>query len=185
MVPLGTIAPDFTLTDAVSDKPVSVSDFEGQRGLLVAFACNHCPFVIHVRDGFARLAAEYSDRGVGVVAINANSIETHPQDGPRNMKSMAEEHGWTFPYLFDDTQDVAKAYRAACTPDFFLYDGERRLAYRGQFDASRPSNAEPVTGADLRAATDAVLAGTPVANDQTASIGCNIKWKAGNAPGYA
>jgi peroxiredoxin len=183
MLPLGTRAPDFTLTDAVSGKTVSLSDLEGDA-LLVMFICNHCPFVIYVRDEITKLANDYMDRGVAIVAINSNSVDTHPQDGPEHMKRLATELGWRFPFLFDETQEVAKAYRAACTPDFFLMDAERKLVYRGQFDDSRPTNNVPVTGEDLRAALDAVLAGDPVPSEQKPSMGCNIKWAPGNAPDY-
>jgi thiol-disulfide isomerase/thioredoxin len=148
------------------------------------FICNHCPFVVHVRDQLTRLADDYQKKGVAVIAINSNSVETYPQDGPDKMKELAREMGWKFPFLFDSTQDVAKAYRAACTPDFFLFDAKRALVYRGQLDDSRPTNKVPVTGKDLRAAIDAVLAGKPVAKDQKSSIGCNIKWKPGNEPDY-
>ena len=183
MLPLQTTAPDFSLTDAVSGNAVSLSDAEG-KALLVMFICNHCPFVIHVRDELTGLINEYLDRGLGVVAINSNSIETHPQDGPDKMKELAEEMGWTFPFLFDSTQEVARAYRAACTPDFFLFDGDRKLVYRGQLDDSRPSIDVPATGSDLRAAIDAVLSGNPVPSDQKPSMGCNIKWTPGNEPDY-
>ena len=148
------------------------------------FICNHCPFVIHVRDELTRLASEYQKRGVAIVAINSNSIETHPQDAPEHMKALATELGWKFPFLFDSTQEVAKAYRAACTPDFYLFDAEQRLVYRGQLDDSRPGNNVPVTGRDLRAALDAVLAGRAPSIDQKPSIGCNIKWAPGNEPDY-
>ena len=183
MLPLGTKAPDFSLTDAVSGHTVSLSDIKGDA-LLVMFVCNHCPFVIHVRKEITRLAHEYMDRGVAVVAINSNSLETHPQDGPDHMKELAAELGWRFPFLFDKTQDVAKAYHAACTPDFFLFDADHKLVYRGQLDNSRPSNNLPVTGNDLRGAIDAVLSGDPVSSSQIPSIGCNIKWSPGNAPDY-
>ncbi len=151
---------------------------------MVAFICNHCPFVKHLRTAFAQFAREYQARGVAVVAINSNDIEAYPQDGPQGMAEEAQSAGYTFPYLLDATQEVAKAYKAACTPDFFLFDGQRRLAYRGQFDASRPGNGVPVTGSDLRAACDAVLSGAPVSAEQKPSIGCNIKWKPGNEPDY-
>jgi len=176
-------APDFTLPDT-DGRMVSLSDFEGAPALLVAFICNHCPYVKHIRQGFADFAREYQDRGLAVVAINSNDAERYPDDSPEAMAREKEEAGYTFPYLFDETQEVARAYRAACTPDFFLFDGERRLVYRGQFDDSRPGNDVPVTGRDLRAAVDAVLEGRPVPEEQRASIGCNIKWKPGNEPGY-
>ncbi len=183
MAPLGMKAPDFTLPDT-DGRMVSLSDFEGAPALLVAFICNHCPYVKHIRQGFADFAREYQDRGLAVVAINSNDAERYPDDSPEAMAREKEEAGYTFPYLFDETQEVARAYRAACTPDFFLFDGERRLVYRGQFDDSRPGNDVPVTGRDLRAAVDAVLEGRPVPEEQRASIGCNIKWKPGNEPGY-
>jgi len=183
MLALGTAAPDFCLKDAASSRDVSLADFPTDRPLLVMFVCNHCPFVVHVRDEIGRLARDYEGR-VALVAINANSLETHPQDGPGPMRTLALELGWTFPFLFDDTQEVAKAYRAACTPDFFLFGADRRLAYRGRLDASRPGNDVPVTGADLRRAIDDVLAGRDPRVEQLPSIGCNIKWKPGNEPDY-
>ncbi len=183
MPPLGMKAPDFTLPDA-SGKEHSLSDFEGSKGLLVAFICAHCPFVVHIRREFGAFGREYQEKGLGVVAIVSNDLVRHPQDGPEGMERESEEGGYTFPYLIDETQEVAKAYRAACTPDLFLFDGEMKLVYRGQFDESRPGNGLPVTGEELRAAADAVLAGDPVPEDQRSSIGCNIKWKPGNAPDY-
>lgn len=187
MLPLGTAAPDFRLPDAVTGREVALGDLPRDEPLLVMFLCNHCPYVVHVRSQFAGLAGDYGKR-ISIVAINSNSIQTHPQDGPEHMRALATELGWTFPFLFDRTQDVAKAYHAACTPDFFLFapetDGGRPLVYRGQLDRSRPGNSEPVDGADLRAAIDAVLAGRPVAADQRPSLGCNIKWTPGNEPGY-
>jgi peroxiredoxin len=183
MLPLGTVAPEFSLTDSVTGKTVSLSDLDG-KAYLIMFICNHCPFVIHVRDEITRIAKEYGERGVAVVGINSNSAETHPQDGPDEMKQLARELGWTFPFLFDSSQEVAKQYRAACTPDFFLFDGSRKLVYRGQLDDSRPSTGVPVTGKDLRAALDNLLAGEPLAADQRPSMGCNIKWTPGNEPDY-
>ena len=187
MLPLGTAAPDFRLQDAVSGREVALSDQAAERPLLVMFLCNHCPFVVHVRGEFARLERDYGDR-ISIVAINSNSVETHPQDGPDSMRELALELGWSFPFLLDATQEVARAYHAACTPDFFLFGPvvreRRRLAYRGQLDASRPGNTEPVTGSDLRAAIDAVLANRDVTADQRPSIGCNIKWAPGNEPDY-
>lgn len=178
MAPLGTPAPDFDLPD--TDGAVrSLADFADAPALLVAFICNHCPFVQHIRTAFAAFAREYQARGLAVVAVNSNDVAAYPEDDPARMKEEKERFGYTFPYLYDETQEVAKAYRAACTPDFFLYDRERRLVYRGQFDDSRPGNGRPVTGADLRAAVDCVLAGKPVPADQKPSLGCNIKWKAG------
>jgi peroxiredoxin len=184
MLELGTEAPDFRLPDAVTGRTVARDDFRDASALLVMFICNHCPFVKHVREELARLGREYGERGVAVVAINANDVERYPQDGPGPMKDEAETAGYPFPYLFDESQDVARAYRAACTPDFFLFDGERKLAYRGQLDGSRPGNDEPVSGRDLRAALDRVLAGESVPEEQIPSIGCGIKWKPGNEPGY-
>jgi len=181
MLDLGTRAPDFRLRDAVTGRDVSLSDFDALPALLVMFICNHCPFVIHVRDQLGRLARDYEDR-LAVVAINANSIQTHPQDGPEPMRELALEQGWKFPFLFDSTQQVARAYRAACTPDFFLFDANRRLTYRGQLDDSRPGNRLPVTGRDLRAAIDATLAGRAPSHQQKPSIGCSIKWSPGNEP---
>jgi len=183
MVALGTPPPDFTLPDG-SGALVSLSHFAGAPALVVAFICNHCPFVRHIRAGIAQFAREYQPRGLAVIAINSNDVATYPEDSPANMVKEAGEAGYTFPYLYDETQAVAKAYGAACTPDFFVYDRHRRLAYRGQFDDSRPSNRRPVTGADLRAATDAILAGKAPSADQRPSIGCNIKWKTGNEPQY-
>jgi thiol-disulfide isomerase/thioredoxin len=184
MTPLGSVLPSFTLPDVVSGKRVSDTDFADAPALLVMFICNHCPFVRHVRAGLAAFARDYQPRGLAIVAISSNDTDAFPQDGPDGMREEAREAGYTFPYLFDESQEVAKAFQAACTPDFFLFDGDRRLVYRGQFDASRPSNQVPVTGADLRAAADAVLAGRKTAEPQTPSIGCNIKWKPGNAPPY-
>jgi len=182
MLPLGTLAPDFSLFN-VDGRTVSRDDYAG-KPLLVMFICNHCPFVKHIADELARLGAEYSTRGVAIVAINSNDPSTHPDDSPERMVHEAESRGYVFPYLFDEDQEIAKAYRAACTPDFFLFDAAHRLVYRGQLDDSRPKSDIPVTGRDLRAALDAVLAGQPVAEKQRASLGCNIKWKAGDEPEY-
>ena len=179
MVPLGTALPSFRLPDVISGRTVSDSDSAGARGLLVMFICNHCPFVKHIRQGLADFARDYQAKGLAVVAVASNDIAAYPQDGPDGMREEARAAGYGFPYLFDESQEVAQAFRAACTPDFFLYDRGRRLAYRGQFDASRPSNQVPVTGEDLRAAADAVLGGRAPSGQQTPSIGCNIKWKAG------
>ncbi|UCC81935.1 MAG: thioredoxin family protein [Gemmatimonadota bacterium] len=184
MVALGTPAPAFTLANPVDGSSVSLTDFKGKPALLVMFICNHCPYVQHVQKELGRLAADYMPRGLAVVAINSNSQDTHPQDGPEHMRTLASAEGWSFPFLFDDSQVVAKEYRAACTPDFFLFDSEQRLVYRGQLDESRPGNLIPVTGRDLRGAVDAVLAGDTVAQDQKPSVGCNIKWKPGNEPDY-
>lgn len=183
MLTLGTQAPEFSLPDA-EGKTVSLGDFAGAPALLVVFMCNHCPYVKHVAAGLAKLAREYQARGVAVVGINSNDVATHPDDAPEKMAEEVEHRGYTFPYLYDETQDVAKAYRAACTPDFFVFDGRRRLVYRGQMDDSRPESRIAVTGKDLRAALDAVLAGRPVPEEQKASLGCNIKWKEGNEPDY-
>jgi peroxiredoxin len=183
MLTLGTEAPDFSLPDT-EGRTVSLSDFDDSPVLLVAFICNHCPYVHHVRDGFSKLASEYQAKGVAVVGINANDVENYPDDSPEKMKLEKANIGYTFPYLYDETQEVAKAYKAACTPDFFLYDKDRKLVYRGQMDSSRPGNGQPVTGEDLRAAMDAVLAGQPVSETQMPSAGCNIKWKPGNEPTY-
>lgn len=185
MLPLGTPLPDFRLRDTVSGAEVSPEDFRDAPALLVAILCNHCPYVKHIRQGFAAFAKEYEERGLAVVAISANDPESHPQDAPEKMAEEARTQGYTFPYLFDATQEVAKAFRAACTPEFYLFDGERKLVYRGQFDGSRPGNDVPVTGRDLRAACDAVLAGQWVPEEQTPGIGCNIKWKPGQEPDYA
>jgi len=185
MLPLGTRAPAFTLTNAVDGRSVSLADYEGRPALLVMFICNHCPYVQHVLKEIGRLAADYSSRGLAIVAINSNSAETHPQDGPEHMKTLAIAEGWAFPFLFDESQAVAKEYKAACTPDFFLFDSEQRLAYRGQLDDSRPGNAIPVTGSDLRRAVDAVLEGSPIPEEQKPSMGCNIKWKPGHEPDYS
>jgi len=183
MLPLGTTAPDFQLPDT-NGKIVSPADFKDRAALVVIFMCNHCPYVIHLRAGLAQFARDYTARGAGIVGINANDVKNYPADSPANMKAEVKSAGYVFPYLYDETQAVAQAYRAACTPDFFLFDRQRKLVYRGQFDDSRPGNGLPVTGKDLRAALDAVLAGKAVPENQKASIGCNIKWKAGNEPDY-
>lgn len=183
MLDLGTTLPSFALPD-FNGRTVSDPEFKGAQGLLVAFICNHCPFVRHIRGEFARFAKEYQAKGLKVVAIASNDVKEFPEDGPEGMKQEAAEVGYTFPYLFDETQQAARAFRAACTPDFFLFDADRRLAYRGQFDDSRPKSNVPVTGVELRAAADAVLAGKPAPATQKPSIGCNIKWSAGNAPEY-
>jgi peroxiredoxin len=181
MAPLGTPAPKFSLADT-DGKMVSLSDFAKAPALLVAFICNHCPFVKHVQSAFVQLARDYQAKGVAVVAINSNDVSSHPDDSPDKMKQEKAAAGYAFPYLFDETQEVAKSYRAACTPDFFVFGKDRRLAYRGQMDASRPGNGKANDGADLRAALDAVLAGKAPAPEQTPSVGCNIKWKPGNEP---
>jgi len=184
MLQIGTEAPDFELPEPATGRTVSRDDFAGVQGLLVVFLSNHCPYVKHVAAGIAAVGTEYQARGLAVVGINANDIDNYPADSPEKMIEEVENRGYTFPYLFDESQEVAKAYQAACTPDFFLFDGQQRLAYRGQFDTSRPSLDTPVTGADLRAACDAVLAGETPAEVQIPSVGCNIKWKAGNAPAW-
>jgi len=178
MLELGTTAPDFALTDTVTGKPVSRDDFRSQKALLVMFICTHCPYVKHVNEGLAALGRDYAAQPFGIVAISSNDVTTHPEDSPAGLKQQAETFGFKFPYLYDESQAVAHAYKAACTPDFFLFDADRRLVYRGQFDSSRPGSGIPVTGRDLRAAIDHVLAGQPVPADQLPSIGCNIKWKA-------
>ncbi len=183
MLPLGTAAPDFKLLDT-NGKIVALSDFAGKPALLVLFMCNHCPYVKHIRAGLAQLARDYQPRSVAIVGINSNDVANYPEDSPAKMKEEIKSAGYLFPYLYDETQAVAKAYRAACTPDIYLFDKGRRLVYRGQFDDSRPGNGIPVTGKDVRAALDAVLAGKSVAPDQKPAIGCNIKWKPGNEPDY-
>ena len=183
MLPLGTTAPGFSLPN-VDGRMVSLDAAAGPRGTLVMFICNHCPFVKHVADQLAALGRDCMPRGVGVVAISSNDVASHPADSPEQMIHEAEERGYAFPYLYDETQEVAKAYHAACTPDFFLFDSARKLVYRGQLDASRPGNDLPVTGADLRAAIEAVLENKAQASEQRPSLGCNIKWKPGNEPDY-
>lgn len=182
MLPLGTRAPDFRLAEPATGRTVSASDFADAPALLVVFLSNHCPYVKHIADALAAFGKEFEKRGLVMVGVNANDVEHYPDDSPERMKDEVALRGYAFPYLFDETQDVAKAYHAACTPDFFLFDAERALVYRGQFDASRPGNDEPVTGRDLRRAVEAVLAGELVSGEQTPSIGCNIKWKPGNNP---
>jgi peroxiredoxin len=183
MSSLGTTAPDFSLP-GVDGETVSLSDFQGAPALLVIFMCNHCPFVKHVSEGLSSLVRDYQEKGVGIVGINANDVANHPEDSPEKMVEEARARGYSFPYLFDESQKVAQAYRAACTPDFFLFDGDNKLVYRGQMDGSRLENDVPVTGEDLRAAIDSVLKGEAVSTDQKASIGCNVKWRAGNEPEY-
>ncbi len=183
MLPLGTAAPDFSLMN-VDGRCLSLADVAGPRGTVVMFLCNHCPFVKHVADQLAALGRDVMPQGIGVVAISSNDVATHPADSPEQMVRESEERGYPFPYLFDETQEVAKAYRAACTPDFYLFDGEQRLVYRGQLDESRPDSGIPVTGADLRRAIDAVLTGQAIPEPQRPSLGCNIKWRAGNEPEY-
>ncbi len=177
MKALGTVAPDFRLPDVVTGRIVSKSQVQGPKGMLVMFICRHCPFVKHVQGELARIGRDYEGRGVGIVAISANDVTSHPEDSPTKLAYQARELNFNFPYLFDESQDVARAYDAQCTPDFFLFDGEGKLVYRGQLDDSRPGNDIPVTGKDLRAALDALIAGQPISTDQRASIGCNIKWR--------
>lgn len=184
MLELGTKAPKFSLTDTVSGNNVELKDFRGNKALLVMFICNHCPYVKNIKEGLVKYAADYLPKGVGIVAISSNDVENYPDDSPEKMKEDAEKFGYPFPYLYDEDQEAAKAYMAACTPDFFLFDEKHELKYRGQFDSSRPGNDEPVTGKDLREATDKVLKGEPVPEKQIPSIGCNIKWKKGNEPDY-
>jgi peroxiredoxin len=178
MLALGTIAPDFALTDVVSGKTVRRDDFRGKKALLVMFICAHCPFVKHIEKELGKLGKDYASQSLGIVAISSNDADTYPADGPAGLKQQAETFGFNFPYLYDESQAVAREYDAACTPDIYLFDSGFRLVYRGQFDASRPGNGIPVTGQDLRAALDAVLSAKPVTADQKPSIGCNIKWKA-------
>jgi len=184
MLELGTRAPAFSLLEPATGKSVALDDFADARGLMVVFMCNHCPFVKLIADGLADFAREYQAKGIAVVGINSNDADNYPDDSPEKMIEEARARGYTFPYLFDADQSVAKAYRAACTPDFYLFDGERKLVYRGQFDGARPGNDVPVTGADLRAAADALLAGRAIGEDQKPSLGCNIKWRPGNEPDY-
>ena len=183
MLPLGTPAPPFSLPDT-DGNTVSLNEFAGAPALLVLFLCPHCPYVQLLRRGLAELARDYTLRGVGIVGIMPNDVDRYPQDSPQEMRREKEEAGYSFPYLYDESQAVAKAYHASCTPDIFLFDGERRLAYRGRFDDARPGSGRPVTGRDLRAALDAVLEGRDPPAEQTPSIGCSIKWKPGNAPAY-
>jgi len=184
MLALGTPAPDFALPEPATGRTRGLADYAHARALVVVFLSNHCPFVKHIADHLAALASEYATKGLVVVGIMSNDIDAYPDDAPARMREEVERRGYTFPYLFDESQAVAKAYEAACTPDFFLFDSDLKLAYRGQYDASRPSLDVPVTGADLRKAIDAVLAGERVREPQVPSVGCNIKWKAGNAPSW-
>lgn len=183
MLPLGTTVTDFKLPDT-NGKQVALGDFSDKAALLVMFICNHCPFVKHVRSELASLGRDYLPRGLAIVAISSNDVANYPEDSPARMREEAKEAGYGFPYLFDESQSVAHMFRAACTPDFFLFDQNRKLVYRGQLDDSRPGNGIPVTGKDLRAALDALLGGRPVATEQKPSLGCNIKWKPGNEPDY-
>jgi peroxiredoxin len=177
MPALGTQAPTFSLPDIVTGKTVSLDDVAGDKGVLVMFICGHCPFVVHVQSELAQLGKDYRDSGIGIVAICSNDEDVSPRDSLANLKAQAEQQGFVFPYLKDESQDVAKAYDAACTPDFFLYDADRKLVYRGQLDGARPGNDVPVNGKDLRAAMDALIAGKTVSDDQTPAVGCNIKWR--------
>lgn len=188
MLPLGTLAPDFRLPNTNPEhggSEVGLVDLRGSKALLVAFICNHCPFVVHIRDALRDCIADYQRQGMAAVAISANDVSTHPDDAPERMTEIARQLNFTFPYLYDETQAVAKAYRAACTPDFFLFDADFKLVYRGRFDAATPGNEEPVTGADLGAAVQAVLAGLSPPAEQLPSMGCNIKWRSGSEPSYA
>ena len=182
MLPLGTEAPDFGLPDTTGTT-VQKNDFAGQP-LVVAFICNHCPYVKHVIGQFSQVARKYQEQGVAVVAISSNDVGSYPEDSPEKMREFATENGFSFPYLYDESQEVARAYQASCTPDLFLFDKDHRLVYRGQFDGSRPGNDEPVTGADLTAAVEALVSGKPIPNEQTPSVGCGIKWKEGNTPPF-
>ncbi len=184
MLPLGTHAPEFELKDVVSQQTFRRESFKDEDALLVMFICRHCPYVQHIKDELARLGKDFEQSRLGIVAISSNDSNSHPDDSPASLKEMAQNLDFRFPLLFDENQEVARAYAAACTPDFFLFDKERRLVYRGQLDDSRPGNGKPVTGVDLRQAIDAVLNGRPVDPNQKASLGCNIKWKAGNEPEY-
>lgn len=178
MLPLGTKAPDFSLFDTVSGKTQSLSELKGEKGTVVMFICNHCPFVVHVNPELSKLGKTYQEKGIGFIAISSNDVENYPQDAPHLMTQVAKDEGYTFPYLYDETQEVAKAYDAACTPDFYLFDADLSLVYRGQLDDSRPGNGLPLTGNDLRNAMNALLQGGTIAEDQKPSIGCNIKWVA-------
>lgn len=184
MLPLGTKAPNFYLPDVVSGEMISLSTFAGKKALLIMSICKHCPFVKHVQNELANLGKDYVNRDVGIVAISSNDVNKYPDDAPEQLKAIAQELGFTFPLCYDESQETAKAYTAACTPDFFLFDADQRLVYRGQLDDSRPSNGKPVTGKDLRAALDAVVTGQVVTSEQKPSVGCNIKWKPGNEPSY-
>ena len=187
MEKLGLPAPSFSLQNlnaGVNEQTVSLETFEEYPALLVAFICNHCPYVVHIRDSFVSFVSEYHEKGLGVVAISANDVESYPDDSPEKMTEDAAKYSYPFPYLFDESQEIAKAYRAACTPDFFLYDRNRTLVYRGQYDSSRPKNSEPVTGEDLRNATNALIQGSIIPTEQKPSMGCNIKWKKGGEPNY-
>lgn len=184
MLSLGTKAPEFSLKDVVTGKEVSNETFDGKKLMLVIFMCKHCPYVVHIQSELAKLSADYESKDIGIVGISSNDAETYPDDSPESLKAYAQQMNYRFPLLFDGTQEVAKRYTAACTPDFFLFDKDRKLVYRGQFDDSRKSNTEPINGKDLRDAIDSALADKPVSQNQKPSTGCNIKWKAGNEPPY-
>jgi peroxiredoxin len=184
MLPLGTKAPEFHLPEVVNGKIISLENFADKKALLIMFICRHCPFVKHIQQELAKLDQDYSNSDLGIIAISANDAKNYPNDAPESLKDMAIELGFDFTFCYDETQETAKAYTAACTPDFFLFDSDRKLVYRGQLDDSRPSNNQPVTGKDLRAAITAVLNNQPISSEQQPSIGCNIKWKAGNQPNY-
>lgn len=184
MLALGTHAPDFNLLEPASGEIVGLKDFADAAGVLVVFMCNHCPYVKHIRAGLADFSRQYQAKGLAVIGISSNDVANYPDDSPEKMAIEVQQAAYTFPYLYDETQQVAKAYQAACTPDFFLFDRGQKLVYRGQFDESRPGNNIPVTGQDLRSAVDALLANKPISSDQKASLGCNIKWKSGNEPNY-
>ncbi|MDZ4833997.1 MAG: thioredoxin family protein [Candidatus Melainabacteria bacterium] len=184
MLSLGTKAPEFALKDVVSGKEISNATFADKKLMLVMFMCKHCPYVVHIETALAQFSADYQSKDIGIVGISSNDAENYQEDSPEKLKEYAERLNFKFPLLFDETQDVAKRYTAACTPDFFLFDSERKLVYRGQFDESRRGNTEPIDGKDLRAAVDAALAGKPVPEEQKPSTGCNIKWKPGNEPPY-
>lgn len=177
MLPLGTTAPNFKLPDTVSGESVQYSDVAGEKGTLIMFICNHCPFVKHIQSQLAEIGRVYPEKGIGIAAISSNDVANYPDDAPEKMKAVAEENGYSFPYLYDESQETAKAYDAACTPDFYLFDADRKLVYRGQLDSSRPGQEEPVTGEDLRRAIDALVAGDEIPEEQKPSVGCNIKWK--------
>ena len=184
MLPLGTEIPDFALPNAVDGRKVSPANYRGAVGLVVMFVCNHCPYVRHVLPEITRIAREYLPKGVAFIAVNSNDVDAHPEDGTTHMAHLARQEAWIFPFVFDETQEVAQAFRAACTPDFYLFDEDHRLVYRGQLDDSRPNDGSMPTGSDLRRALNALLAGAAVTDGQRPSLGCNIKWKPGNAPPY-
>ncbi len=183
MLPIGTKAPDFILPDPTG-KQIALSDFSEAPATFIIFMCNHCPYVKHLQKQLTEIAREFQDKGVAVIAINSNDTENYTDDSPKEMAKEIKKFDYTFPYLFDETQEIAKAYRAACTPDFYVFDGDQKLAYRGQFDASRPGNSLPINGADIKNALNSILNGEPVSTDQKPSIGCSIKWRPGNAPEY-